>query len=269
MQETTSFLNSLINLLIQYGTRVLGGLAVLAIGWIIVGMIEKAIRNSLSKKSIDPTAKSLMLSALSIILKMVVILAAAATMGVETTSFIALLGSFGLAAGLALQGSLTNLAGGILLLIFRPIRVGDYIKAQGNEGYVKEIQLLVTVLETGDNSHVYIPNGSLANGQIVNLSQHGFIRLHIPVQIGATANLNQVRTLMLDIMAKHPQVVKEPEALVGVNRFTGDFTEMDARPFCHTDHIAGVTGDLTESFKLSLTQNNIPMPNPMAVKLVG
>ena len=112
MQETTNFLNSIINLLIQYGTRVLGGLAVLVIGWIVVGMIEKAMRNRLSKNGIDPTAKSLLMSALSIILKMVVLLAAAATMGVETTSFIALLGSFGLAAGLALQGSLTNLAGG-------------------------------------------------------------------------------------------------------------------------------------------------------------
>jgi small conductance mechanosensitive channel len=268
MQETTNFLNSIINLLIQYGTRVLGGLAVLVIGWIVVGMIEKAMRNRLSKNGIDPTAKSLLMSALSIILKMVVLLAAAATMGVETTSFIALLGSFGLAAGLALQGSLTNLAGGILLLIFRPIRVGDYVKAQGSEGYVKEIQLLTTILETGDNSHVYIPNGSLANGQIVNLSQHGSIRLHIPVQVGATANLGQVRAIMLDIMRKHPQVAKDPEPVMGINRFTGEFTEVDARPWCHTDHIAGVMGDLTESFKVAFHQNNIPMPLPMAVKVM-
>jgi small conductance mechanosensitive channel len=141
---------------------------------------------------------------------MVVILAAASTVGIETTSFVAVLGSLGLAAGLALQGSLANLAGGLLLLIFRPVRVGDYIRVQGFEGYTREIQLLTTILETNDKTRIYLPNGSLANGTIINLSQFGATRLHIPLQISHEADIQQVRQLLLDIVAQHPQVVTDP-----------------------------------------------------------
>ncbi|MBK8472802.1 MAG: mechanosensitive ion channel [Sphingobacteriales bacterium] len=262
-QDPQQILNTLIPMILQYGSRILGGLLVLGFGWVLIGIIENAIRRAVNRgiRTIDATAQSLLLSALSILLKMVVILAAASTVGIETTSFVAVLGSLGLAAGLALQGSLANLAGGLLLLIFRPVRVGDYIRVQGFEGYTREIQLLTTILETNDKTRIYLPNGSLANGTIINLSQFGSTRLHIPLQISHEADIQQVRQLLLNIVAQHPQVVTDPAPVVVVVKLTSDYVELDIRPWCDPAHISLVTTQLLESFKYCLDRHQIPLPN--------
>lgn len=268
MNDTQEIINLIASMSLQYGSRILGGIIVFVIGWVVANMVEKAIRQAMNRKGIDATAKSLLLSALSIILKMVVFLMAATTMGVETTSFVALLGSFGLAAGLALQGSLTNLAGGFLLLIFRPIRVGDYIKVQTFEGYVIEIQLLETILETSDKARIYLPNGSLANGAIINLSQHDVTRLRLPVQVAPEANIGQVRQLLVEMLMQHHSVKHPPLPTVVVTELSPDYIQLEVRPWCDPAVIAPVRCELLEAIKNILDQHDIPMPiSNMMIKM--
>lgn len=254
MQQT---LQTFLNLLIQYGTRLLGGLVVLIIGRLILGLMDNAFRRFLERKQIDPTLKPVIISTVSLLLKIALVLAAAATMGIETTSFVAILGSFGLAAGLALQGSLANVAGGFLLLFFRPIRVGDYIYAQDKEGFVREIQLLVTILETPDNITIYLPNGNLANGQITNFSAKGNLRINLSFRVDNDVPIEKVRGLLTEAMLQNPKVLKDPKPVVVVTKLDTT-TEITMRPWCLPNDKRALAVELLEAAKKNFEEARIP-----------
>lgn len=256
---------SLQTLIITYGTRIIGGLLVLMIGWWIIGIINNMLKKVVTKNKIDPTLKPVITSSVSILLKVMLVLAFISTLGVETTSFVAVLGAFGLAAGLAMQGSLGNLAGGFLILFFRPFNVGDYIKAQGHEGFVKEIQLFTTILETADKQTVYLPNGAVSSGDIVNVSQLGLIRLHLAIGIGYGENIGKAREALLKIMQDNPLVLDTPAPSVAVVNLGDSSVDLDMRPWCKPGDAPDVTVQILEAGKIALDNANIEIPFPQQV----
>ncbi len=251
--------------IMSYAIPVLKGIAVFIIGWMVVGMIVRGLKSTFDKRGMDETAKGAVLSAISIVLKLMVLLAAISTMGVATSSFVAVLGACSLAAGLAFQGSLSNFAGGLLILGFRPFEVGDYIKAQGAEGFVREVQLLATRLESPDNITHVIPNGALSGGNITNVSRQGTLRLHIPVGIGYGESIDKARSVLMKVMTDHPKVLQTPAPSVAVVNLNDSSVDLDLRPYCNAGDDPGVYVDVLEAAKKALDAEGIDIPFPQTV----
>ena len=265
MDFTKMEAGNLQELIFTYGSRLIGGLLVLIIGWWVIGMINNAIRKMMQKNELDPTLKPVITSTTSILLKIMLLLAVVSTLGVQTTSFVAVLGAFGLAAGLALQGSLGNLAGGFLILFFRPFNVGDYIRAQGHEGFVKEIQLFTTALETPDKETIYLPNGGLSSDSIVNVSRIGILRLHLAIGIGYGENIGKAREAILKVMQANPLVLDNPAPSVAVVNLGDSSVDLDMRPWCKAGDAPDVTVQILESAKIALDEAGVDIPFPQQV----
>ena len=201
-----------------YGSKLIFALLTLIIGLFIVKIFTKYFVKIMQKSKVDTTLSTFLGSFISIALKVVLFVIVAATLGVEVTSFVAILGAAGLAVGLALQGSLSNFAGGVLILIFRPFNVGDFIEAQGHLGTVEAIQILYTVLITVDNKKVVIPNGNLSNGSITNFSAMDTRRVDLVFGVGYDSDIDKVKKILMDLVSKHELILKTPEPFV--------------RPFC-------------------------------------
>jgi len=248
-----------------YGTRIIGALLFLIVGWWVVGVINRGIQKIVSKNNLDPTLKPVITSTSSLLLKVMLLLAVISTLGVETTSFVAVLGAFGLAAGLAMQGSLGNLAGGFLILFFRPFNVGDYIRAQGHEGFVKEIQLFTTILETPDKHTIYLPNGAVSSADIVNVSQVGIVRLHLAIGIGYGENIGKAKDVLVKVLQDNPLVLNEPAPSVAVVNLGDSSVDLDMRPWCNAGDAPDVTVQILESAKIALDKAGVEIPFPQQV----
>lgn len=252
-------------LAIQYGIQITGALVALIIGWWLIGWIVNGITKIVSNKAVDPTLKPVIISTSSLLLKVMLLLAIASTIGIKTTSFVAVLGAAGLAIGLAFQGSLANIAGGFLLLFFRPIEVEDYIKAQGVEGFVEEVTLFTTKLRTPDNQSIYIPNGTLANGNIINASQKGSVRLHLAIGIGYGENIGKAKDILLNVMQQNSMVLQTPAPQVAVVNLGDSSVDLDMRPWCKPIDAPAVTVTILEAAKIALDNANIEIPFPQRV----
>lgn len=250
---------------IQFATKVLLALIILYIGWKIINFISRKIAQFLDNQKLDATLRPALKFTVSLLLKILLLLSVAGTVGIKTTSFIAVLGAFSFALGLALQGSLGHLAGGILLLTFRPIKVGDYIKAQGEEGIVKEVQLFVTILETADRETIFLPNGTLVNGNITNYTRAGQLRLHIPVGIGYGENIGQARKVLLDVMQADSLVLVNPRPQVAVVNLGDNSVDLQLRPWCKPEHKPAVFVNVLEKAKIALDEAGIDIPYPQRV----
>lgn len=178
-------------LLVQYGKHIVFALITLAIGWWLIGRIVSSLGHFMDKRHADPMVTGFLSSLLNALLRVLLLLSVAGMVGIETTSFIALIGAAGLAVGLALQGSLANFAGGVLILFLRPFRAGDYIEAQGTAGTVESIMIFHTILRTADNKVIILPNGSLSNGTITNYSRKPTRRVDINVGIDYTDDIKK------------------------------------------------------------------------------
>lgn len=253
------------DLIVKYGIRLVGALLFLIIGWIIVGMIVNGISKMVGKTKMDATLKPVIVSIVSVLLKIMLLLAVVSTLGVETTSFVAVLGAFGLAFGLAMQGSLGNLAGGVLLLFFRPFSVDDYIKGMGHEGFVKEITLFTTILETADKQTIFLPNGALSGGDIVNVSRAGIVRLHLAIGIGYGENIKNAKDVITKVMQNNPLILEHPAPSVAVVNLGDSSVDLDMRPWCKPINAPAVTVQILESAKIALDEAGIEIPFPQRV----
>ena len=196
--------------IIGYAPKVATALLVLIIGMWLAGGVTKLIRRALEARKVDPTLTPFISNLVSWMLKAVVVISVASTLGVQTTSFVAVLGAAGLAVGLALQGSLSNFAGGVLILIFRPYKVGDLIEAQGEIGIVDEIQIFTTIMTSPENRRVIVPNGALSNGTIRNYSAEDVVRVDTTVGVAYDADLATVKKVLTEMITKVPGVVQDP-----------------------------------------------------------
>lgn len=224
----------------------------------------------MSKKDTDPSLVSFLTSLVSIGLKALLLISVAEMVGIQTTSFIAILGAAGLAVGLALQGTLANFAGGVLILLFKPYKVGHLIEAQGHTGWVKEIQIFVSILTTPDNKTVIIPNGAISNGNITNYSTLGQIRVDLVMGISYESDIRKAKSILLDVMQKHPKVLKDPAPFVGVVELGDSSVNLAVRPHSTPEDYWTVYFDIYEEGKIALDESGITIPFPQVdVHMIG
>ena len=262
MGEIKDYIGKSIELVMEYAPKVLLALLVLIIGLSVIKSVVKFVSKMMKKQDIDATLRPFLESLLSWTLKAMLFISAASMVGIETTSFVAVLGAAGLAVGLALQGTLSNFAGGVLILIFRPYKVGDLIEAQGHLGYVTEIQIFVTILKTLDHKAVIIPNGAISNGDITNLTTLGKVRVEMVMGISYDSDIRKAKEILLGVMNKHPKVMKDPAPFVGVLELGDSSVNLAVRPHAHADDYWGVYFDIYEQGKIALDEAGITIPFP-------
>lgn len=258
-------LSKITDLVIQYGTKVLLALAVLIIGLWIIKIIMKGIKKALGKSDIDESLRGFILSLIGWALKILLFITALGQLGVKTTSFVAIIGAAGLAVGLALQGSLANFAGGALILLFKPFKIGDLIQAQDATGVVKEIQIFVTKILTPDNKEVIIPNGSLSNGNITNYSTTGNLRVDLTVGISYGDDIEKAKTVIMDTLLSDPKVLKTPAPTVAVGELADSSVNILVRPHATVDNYWDVYFNSLQNVKVALDNAGIEIPFPQQV----
>lgn len=255
-------LNTVMHYCMTFGKNIIAAVVIYFVGKFIIGKIIKLIRKLMQKKAIEPSLYSFLDSLLTICLYFVLVIAIVGVLGIETSSFVALFASAGVAVGLALSGTLQNFAGGVMILLFRPFRVGDFIEAQGYSGTVKQIQIFNTVLTTVDNQTIIIPNGGLSTGSIKNYSSQPNRRVDINVEVAYGTNTEAVRKILFDICSKDSRVLQtaglEPTApmvAMGASSIT-----LQLRAWTESANYWGVMGDTTEAIYNRLTEAGIEIP---------
>lgn len=256
------YFDKIVGLTIEYAPKLALAIITLVIGlWIIslvVKVLEKALKTSKTDETLIPFLKSLT----SWVLKVLLFISVASMVGIATTSFVAVLGAAGLAVGLALQGSLSNFAGGVLLLIFRPYKIGDLIESQGQLGIVKEIQIFNTILTTFQNKTIILPNSAVSSNSIVNVTANGTVRVDMEIGISYDSNISQAREVILETIAKNDKVLKDPACVVGVNALADSSVNLLVMPWCKTDDYWDVYFGVREDIKNALDAANITIPFP-------
>ena len=251
-----------IDMIMQYAPTFIMALVVLIIGMWIINRVVGVVGKLLNKRHIDVSLQPFLTSMVGIGLKIMLVISVAGMVGIETTSFIAIIGAMGLAVGLALQGTLANFAGGVLILIFKPYKVGDLIEAQGHVGWVQEIQIFVTIITTPDTRTVIIPNGILSNGDITNNSKLGKMRVDLVMGISYASSIKEARKVLMEVMENHPKVVNDPAPFVGVVELGDSSVNLAVRPHCKAEDYWDVYFDIYEAGKEALDAASITIPFP-------
>ena len=247
---------------IEYAPKLALAILTLIIGlWIISG-IRKLIMHSMERSKVDPTLIPFMGSLTSWLLKVLLFISVASMIGIATTSFIAVLGAAGLAIGLALQGSLANFAGGVLVMIFKPYKVGDLIETQGHLGVVKEVQIFNTILVSPQSKRIIIPNGSTSNGSVINYTVEGKIRVDLTIGVSYSADIDQTKAVLHDVLKANDKVMQDPAPFVGVAEMADSSVNFAVRPHCLPEHYWDVFFGVNEAMKKALDSNAIAIPFP-------
>ena len=264
MLESIDF-NNIYDLLLEYGLKILTAIAVLIIGLFVIKLIIKGLNKALDKSKMDISLKGFLINLATWALKILVFITALGQLGVKTTSFVAILGAAGLAVGLALQGSLANFAGGALILLFKPFKVGDLIEGQDAIGVVKEIQIFVTKIITPDNKEVIIPNGALSNGSITNYSTTGSLRVDLTVGISYSDDIEKAKSVILETLLSDDKVLKTPAPVVAVGELADSSVNILVRPYATVDNYWDVYFKSLQNVKVALDQAGVEIPFPQRV----
>ena len=269
METLADIWNTIINYInanqasfIATGWVIITAILTLLIGLFIVGRIEKVFHKIFRKQKIDETLTSFFLSLINISLKVLLIIIVITMLGIETTSIVAVIAAAGFAVGLALQGSLSNFAGGVLIVFFKPYKVGDYIEAQGFSGTVKAIQIFNTILKTPDNKTIIIPNGALSNGSITNYSTEQNRRVDFTVGIGYEDDFERAKLIVLKYIDSDSRILKDPAPFVRVTNLGASSVDITARVWCDRAEYGNVLIDLIENIKKEFDKNKISIPFP-------
>jgi small conductance mechanosensitive channel len=253
-----------IPMIMEYGSRVLLALVTLAIGWWLINRLTAKLGQLLALRKADLALQGFISSLVNIILTVLLVVSVASMIGIQTTSFVAAIGAAGLAIGLALQGSLANFAGGVLILLFRPFKIGDWIEAQSVSGTVDSIQIFHTVLRTGDNKTVIVPNGNLSNGIITNYNRQPTRKVVFDVGVDYEADLQKVREVLL-ALADDPRVLKEPAPAVVVTALGDSAITMSLRVWVDTPNYWDVLFMFNEHARDRLKAQGVDIPFPQRV----
>ena len=245
-----------------WGIKVIAAIAIFIIGFWVAKLFRKIIEKVLANRNVDPTIGSFVANLAYYALLAFVVLAALGQLGIQTTSFIAIIGAAGLAVGLALQGSLANFAAGFLMIIFRPFKVGDVIDGAGTSGTVEKIQIFTTQLLTPDNKTVIIPNASLTAGNIVNYSTTGKRRVDMVFGIGYEDDIDKAKQIIIEAISADERVHKDPAPTVAVSELADSSVNFVVRPWVNTSDYWGVYFALTETIKKRFDQEGISIPFP-------
>lgn len=265
--DTQKWIDAGYNLIIEFGPKVIAAILIWIVGSWIIKMIIKGIRKAMTKADYDESLKKFLLNLITWVFKIVLILVVLGTVGVETTSFAAVLAAAGLAIGLALQGSLGNFAGGVLIMIFKPIKIGDLIEAQGELGVVKEIEIFTTKLTGLSNREIIIPNGALSNGNIINYTTEGTRRVDLVMGVSYDADIKQTKEVLMNVLTSHPKILKDPAPVVAVSELADSSVNFVVRPWCNADDYWAVYFEVTENTKIALDAAGIEIPYPHSVEI--
>ena len=237
-------------------------LFVLIIGLWIINIFAKGVNKAMLKTNVEISLRRFLKSLFSIGLKALLIISVASMVGIATTSFIAILGAAGLAVGLSLQGSLANFAGGVLILLFKPYRIGDYIESQGYSGTVHDIQIFNTILKTPDNKTIVLPNGPVANGSIVNYSSESTRRVDFVFGVGYNDDIDKTKKVLLQLLTDDTRVLKDPAPFVRLGELADSSVNFTVRAWVNSVDYWNVFFDMQENVKLAFDKNGISIPYP-------
>ncbi len=249
-------------LLIAYGPKILAALAVFLIGKWIAGMLVGVVRKLMTRRQIDDTLTKFVCSLTRMALMVLVTISALQTMGVETTSFVAVLGAATLAIGFALQGSLSNFAAGVMIILFRPFKTGDYVEAAGTAGTIEEVGVFATVLRTPDNKKIIVPNDGITSGNIINYSAKDTRRIDLVFGIGYDDDIKRAKELLEEIVASEERILAEPAPTIAVSELADSSVNFVCRPWVKTPDYWAVRFDLTETVKLKFDEAGVSIPFP-------
>ncbi len=250
-------------LVTTYGLSVVGAIVILVVGFVIAGWVRKSVNSALSKvQRVDETLRGFFSSLAYYAVVIFTVIAVLSQFGVETTSFIAVLGAAGLAIGLALQGTLSNVAAGVMLLLFRPFKVGDYIEGGGLAGTVKSISLFVTELATPDNVQIIVPNAQLWGSAIKNYSFHPTRRLDIAIGIAYEDDVEKALVAIVDESKKDSRVMADPAPMAAVTDLGDSSVNFTVRVWCNAADFWGLKFDLTKNLKKRMDAEGITIPYP-------
>jgi small conductance mechanosensitive channel len=251
-----------VNLGIDLGIKIATALAIFLIGKFLIKILVRGISRVMQKQGVDKTLETFICNLVRISLMVVVVIAAIGAIGVETTSFIAIFGAAGLAVGLALQGSLSNFASGVLIILFRPYRVGDYIEAAGIAGSVEQVQILTTILKTGDNKQIIVPNSQIMDSIITNYSANDTRRIDMVVGVSYDDDLDKVRKTLEELLAADERILLEPAPLIAVSELADSSVNFIVRPWVKSADYSGVKFGMTEAIKKRFDKEGISFPFP-------
>ena len=261
-EETTTVMGKIQTIGMEYGIKIIGALVVLIIGMWVAKIIKKGITKLMEKRSVDSTLISFATSLLHVALQIFVVIAALAKLDINTTSFIAILGAAGLAIGLALQGSLSNFAAGVLMIIFKPITVGDFVEAGGTMGSVVEISIFTTILNTPDNKKVIVPNSKVMGDNITNFNANGTRRVDLVAGISYGDDIDKAKTVLEGILAADERILKDPAPTVAVVEMADSSVNLVVRPWVNGADYWGVYFGTTETIKKRFDEEGISIPFP-------
>ena len=247
---------------VDLGIRIVTAIVIFFVGKWVVALVVKGILKAMQRGDVDTTLRRFVANLARMVLMLFVIIAAINHLGIQTASLIAVLGAAGLAVGLALQGSLSNFAAGVLIVLFRPYKVGDWIEGGGVSGSVEEVQILTTVLKTGDNKRVIIPNSQIMGSTITNYSANATRRVDLVVGVSYSDDLDKVRRELEDLVAADERILKDPAPTIAVSELADSSVNFVLRPWVSTADYWAVYFDLTEKVKKRFDEVGISIPFP-------
>lgn len=265
--EAGSKLEEALRTLVEHGSQlgytIIKALIVFLVGRLVINLLNKLVRKILSKRNIEPSVKTFVSSLVNVSLTILLLISVIGALGVQTTSFAALLASAGVAIGMALSGNLSNFAGGLVILLLKPYRVGDYIQAQGVEGTVKEVQMFHTVLLTGDNKVIYVPNGSLSSGVVTNFSNQTTRRVDFTFNVSYGSDYEKVKQVIESVLAKDSRILSEPAApFVALTALADSSVNVVVRVWVNSSDYWGVYFDINKNIYATFNEEGIDFPFP-------
>ena len=256
----SNILNAVVNFCMSFGTKLLFAVLVLVIGIILIRVLTKHLRRKKIGKHEDPTVSRFLANAISAVLYVILAVTVIAIMGVPMASVVAVIATCGVAVGLALQGSLSNLAGGIMILIFRPFKLGDFVEAAGETGTVVDVGIFYTTLKTGDNKSVVIPNGSMMNSNVVNYSVHDTRRVDFTFSVAYGTDVEKVRTILLEEAEKHELSLKDPAPFCRLAKQNASSLDFVLRVWANSGDYWTVNFDILEAVNNRFKEEGIEIP---------
>ncbi len=250
------------DVVLTFGPKLIGAIIVLIIGLWTIKVVQKTLRKGFEKREMDASLRGFLNSLIGMLLKAMLWISVIGMMGVEMTSFIAILGAAGLAVGMALAGTLQNFAGGAMILIFKPFKAGDFIEAQGHAGVVREIQIFNTILKTGDNKTIIIPNAGLSTSSMINYSTEPRRRVDLVFGIGYGDDVDKAKEVLLKLINSDTRILKDPAPFIAVSELADSSVNLVVRVWAESANYWGIYFDLTENVYKTFEKEGLNIPYP-------
>ena len=266
-EEISTYWTTIQNMILEYAPSFIKAIVVLVIGFWVIKRLVGLVRKSLEAANFSADLRPFILSILDVGLKVLLIFSVAGIVGIETASFVAVLAAAGFAVGLALQGSLGNFAAGVIILVFRPYKVGDWVEVHEKFGKVEEIQIFNTIIVTPGKKTLIIPNGQIIDNIVTNYSAKGFIRMELEVTMPYAESFPKIKKIILEELASIPKILKEPEPEVGILTYDSHSIVVGVRPFAYPDDYWEVSFEAYEKIKAAFNRNEIKVAYSEGVEM--